>query len=1164
MCECVYVCLSTTITVFQHTGDFVVDDDGLGYEDDGEEEDWRVAQYESDEEYVVDRDDAEGQTERKKDSGRAERGGNTGDAKQKGDASSAGTSAANKPTGDRGRLSRMFQGAAAASAAAAAAKTGTKRKAAPVEDSDAVLDDILGNLGGSDVPGGGSDAAVNLGGGKVDVGGVVERGERRRPLLKRAVPAGLSARDRHASALRKLQSSFALQRASLPTVKREVRDTPMAVGDPDVEHENDGYVAMKVEDDDDMAEDTRGRPTTTGVQRHVSFASSPQKHKHEQHDDEDEAVPQHQQHAKKKVGYKIREESVHVPSGVWQSFCDDGEEKEDGDDTKGMTEEARAAAAAETLANDPGLPCDDDGSLPFFFMDASEEPGMPGTVCLFGKVPVGKGMSSCCAIVSKLERCVFAVPSPGIFDDEEDEELVQLEEEADSGPEAKMKLIRALHARCGALKTELRALLTERGVSSFRIAPVRREYAFENEAIPRRAQWVLKIRYDAALPMLPSNLTGENFVALLGTQTSCIENLLIKRRIMGPSWLALRGAKRVEPTDQISWCRLEVNVEGKKGICQPSTPQQQARDPPPLVVAALNIKTHVDPKRNVAEIATASVMYMHGVRMDSSMAPNEWNNVNVLRHFSVVRRLDGVAFPPGFQDDVARRNASPDGKRNGGLVISTQSSERSLLTFLLAKLQLIDADVIVGHNVCAFDLDVLMHRLQAQKVPNWSRIGRLRRARMPNLSGGGNVFGGGASPGVLLATAGRLICDTYLSSKELLHEVSYSLSALAQSQLKHTRTQIAVNEIAGCYNSAKTLMELVGFAETDAWLSLSLMFKLSSLPLSRQLTNLSGSLWNRTLQGGRAQRTEYVLLHEFHSRKFMVPDKLGFKERERIAREEEAMMDDGGQRGDVHGDGDDGAGGTRGSGKKKKKKSGPTYAGGLVLEPKKGLYDKYILLLDFNSLYPSIIREYNICFTTVERPEDEGVPNLPTNTAEPAVLPTILRRLIERRQQVKALIKTEKNPQKKQQLTIRQQAIKLTANSIYGCLGFANSRFFARPIAQLVTAQGRDILQSTVDIVEQTLGFEIVYGVRYMCVRHRVVLHCTRSHSSHGFCDMSVMICMCISSTSAHIILYMYVCCMCMCVVSVMCDANRRTCVNTIHTCVIIVGVTSRILIPSW
>jgi DNA polymerase elongation subunit (family B) len=41
--------------------------------------------------------------------------------------------------------------------------------------------------------------------------------------------------------------------------------------------------------------------------------------------------------------------------------------------------------------------------------------------------------------------------------------------------------------------------------------------------------------------------------------------------------------------------------------------------------------------------------------------------------------------------------------------------------------------------------------------------------------------------------------------------------------------------------------------------------------------------------------------------------------------------------------------------------------GGLVFEPIPDLYTDYVLLIDFNSLYPSIIREYKICFTTVER-----------------------------------------------------------------------------------------------------------------------------------------------------------------------------------------------------
>ena len=76
-------------------------------------------------------------------------------------------------------------------------------------------------------------------------------------------------------------------------------------------------------------------------------------------------------------------------------------------------------------------------------------------------------------------------------------------------------------------------------------------------------------------------------------------------------------------------------------------------------------------------------------------------------------------------------------------------------------------------------------------------------------------------------------------------------------------------------------------------------------------------------------------------------------------------------------------------------------------------------------------------------------------------------------------MKQEKNDRVKyQQLNIRQTALKLTANSMYGCLGFSFSRFYARPIAALVTSKGREALQRTVDIATDTLGLNVIYGDR--------------------------------------------------------------------------------------
>ncbi len=121
--------------------------------------------------------------------------------------------------------------------------------------------------------------------------------------------------------------------------------------------------------------------------------------------------------------------------------------------------------------------------------------------------------------------------------------------------------------------------------------------------------------------------------------------------------------------------------------------------------------------------------------------------------------------------------------------------------------------------------------------------------------------------------SGRLLCDTYLASRDLIKSKNYSLAELASSQLKMKRDELEPERIPMMFWSADDLVKLIQHCEMDAFLSMSLMMKLQILPLTKQLTNLAGNLWGRTMTGARAERNEYLLLHEFHRAKFIVPDK---------------------------------------------------------------------------------------------------------------------------------------------------------------------------------------------------------------------------------------------------------------------------------------------------
>lgn len=177
---------------------------------------------------------------------------------------------------------------------------------------------------------------------------------------------------------------------------------------------------------------------------------------------------------------------------------------------------------------------------------------------------------------------------------------------------------------------------------------------------------------------------------------------------------------------------------------------------------------------------------------------------------------------------------------------------------------------------------------------------------------------------------------------------SWSLTEMCELYLGDGNLRREVENDVALKTWAKTrdgLLNYVNHCEADTYFVTAIALRLQMLPLTKVLTNLAGNSWARTLSGTRAERNEYILLHEFHKNKYICPDKV-------YGKAKAAPVDENAE-------------GEEGLDVKKKDK----FKGGLVFEPEKGLYDRFILVMDFNSLYPSIIQEYNVCFTTVDRSE---------------------------------------------------------------------------------------------------------------------------------------------------------------------------------------------------
>lgn len=658
-----------------------------------------------------------------------------------------------------------------------------------------------------------------------------------------------------------------------------------------------------------------------------------------------------------------------------------------------------------------------DDKLRMFWLDYAEA---DGSLLLFGKVLTPEG-SLVSAMVQVHDMCreLYVLPRDDVSPMDVHAELVPI-------------------------------LMEQFGLERLRAKPETRKYAFELPDVPKEAEYLkvllpFKTKKNQHVVM-PSELEGETFRRIFGTNTNVFESFVTQRNIMGPCWLDIRTSG-CSPLQNASHCQFEAAISSPECI----SPVTNGSPAPNLTTTSISVQTVMNVKANRQEVVCVSLATYRDLPQDLPIAENTQPNELV----TLVRPV-GLNYPPGLQKAADAQN----------LNVRLLPNEKSLLSCLTALIKNADPDILVGHRLENISLDVLVHRMHDLKVPTWSTMGRRHRKSWPDKFGKSSAF----SNNLLIREIfqGRLLCD-------IANELGQSLTPKCQSwdllemynvvcHQNHPALEINFQNPRYIEDASFWLMPLKENV-SQVLISAQISFALQILSLSKQLTNLAGNAWSHTLSGTRAGRNEFILLHEFRRNNYIVPDKEG-KFHKNTSHQQDAR---------IEATEDDAT--TVTSNKK------PKYQGGLVFEPEKGLHKNYILVMDFNSLYPSIIQEFNICFTTVERDayntthdEERDLPEIPERDSDQGVLPRLLNTLVSRRREVKKLLKDPKiSAAERAQYDIKQQALKLTANSMYGCLGYVNSRFYAKPLAMLVTNKGREILMDTRQLAE-LIGLRVVYG----------------------------------------------------------------------------------------
>ena len=359
-------------------------------------------------------------------------------------------------------------------------------------------------------------------------------------------------------------------------------------------------------------------------------------------------------------------------------------------------------------------------------------------------------------------------------------------------------------------------------------------------------------------------------------------------------------------------------------------------------------------------------------------------------------------------------------------VVECKDEEDCLQKFKQAILKL-DPDIITGWNVIDFDLVYLRNLFSKHKIP--FDIGRNNESLRLRIES--NFFRSSSAeiPGRQVIDGLNSIRDPFLQEAPSIKHAnfeSYTLENVSREILQKGKIIAGEDrhkEIQNLYekNTPESHQKLADYNLMDCQLVYEIMEKTKILDLAVERSQLTGLPLDRLTASIAAFDSLY--LREARKRKLVCPTTHFGNKEERIK-------------------------------------------GGYVESIAPGIYNN-VLVLDFKSLYPSIIKTFNIdpaSYLEKSSPSAIESPNNAYFKNTNGILPEIIARLHEEREKAK-----------REKKELASYAIKVIMNSMFGVLANPNCRFFNLKMANAITHFGQFIIKLTAKEIESQFKTKVIY-----------------------------------------------------------------------------------------